>query len=271
MSVSIGNVAVDPPLILAPMAGVTDRDFRLIIRRIGGVGVVTMEFISSRALVGGHLKTLDLMHFSQEERPLSIQIYGSDVDTMVGGIEDQWGPVEVLVNNYGGPGRSTWSTPADAWSEGWNRNVVTAVRLTQRVVPAMRSAGWGRIIVLGTVGTERPGDRNPDYYGAKGALVVLVRSLAKELRGTGVTANLVSPGMIATDEVRSGIQRRAEAEGIEGWEAAARWALQTTMPNLTERIPDPEDIGRMVAFVASEAAWHLTGSDLKADGGALDA
>ena len=195
----------------------------------------------------------------------------ADVDTMVSGIEDQWGPVEVLVNNYGGPGRSTWSTPADAWSEGWNRNVVTAVRLTQRVVPAMRSAGWGRIIVLGTVGTERPGDRTADYYGAKGALVVLVRSLAKELRGTGVTANLVSPGMIATDEVRSGIQRRAEAEGIEGWEAAARWALQTTMPNLTERIPDPEDIGRMVAFVASEAAWHLTGSDLKADGGALDA
>ncbi len=64
------------------MAGVTDRDFRLIVRRIGGVGVVTMEFISSRALVGGHPSVENLMHFSDEERPLSIQIYGSDVDTM---------------------------------------------------------------------------------------------------------------------------------------------------------------------------------------------
>lgn len=75
-------VTFDPPLLLAPMAGVTDRDFRLLVRRIGGVGVVTMEFISSRALVGGHRGARELMHFVDEERPLSIQIYGSDVETM---------------------------------------------------------------------------------------------------------------------------------------------------------------------------------------------
>ena len=79
----IGNVQLAQPLVLAPMAGVTDRDFRLIVRRIGGSGLVTMEFISSKAIVGGHQKVLDLMEFSEEERPLSIQIYGSDVDTMV--------------------------------------------------------------------------------------------------------------------------------------------------------------------------------------------
>ena len=78
----VGNITVDPPLILSPMAGVTDRDFRLIVRRIGGVGVVTMEFIPSKAIVGGVKKTLELMHFSEEERPLSIQIYGADVETM---------------------------------------------------------------------------------------------------------------------------------------------------------------------------------------------
>ena len=64
------------------MAGVTDRDFRLLVRRIGGVGVVAMEFISSKAIVGGHKAVRDLMHFCDEERPLAIQIYGSDVATM---------------------------------------------------------------------------------------------------------------------------------------------------------------------------------------------
>jgi tRNA-dihydrouridine synthase B len=78
----LGSVAVDPPLVLAPMAGVTDRDFRLIVRRIGGVGLVTMEFIASKALVRGVRRTLDLMHFVPEERPISIQIYGSDPETM---------------------------------------------------------------------------------------------------------------------------------------------------------------------------------------------
>jgi nifR3 family TIM-barrel protein len=76
--VQIGNVSVDPPLWLAPMAGVTDRDFRLIVRRIGGGGVVSMEFISSKAIVSGNQRTRELMFFSPEERPLAIQIYGSD-------------------------------------------------------------------------------------------------------------------------------------------------------------------------------------------------
>ena len=78
----IGPIDVDPPLILAPMAGVTDRDFRLIVRRIGGVGLVTMEFIAAKGLVGGDKRVLGLMHYAEEERPLSIQVYGSDAATM---------------------------------------------------------------------------------------------------------------------------------------------------------------------------------------------
>jgi len=73
-----GSLSVDPPLVLAPMAGITDRQFRLVLRRIGGVGLVTMEFISSEALVRGNRRTRALMRYSDEERPLSIQIYGKD-------------------------------------------------------------------------------------------------------------------------------------------------------------------------------------------------
>jgi len=78
----LGALPVPTPFVLAPMAGVTDRDFRLIVRRIGGVGLVTMEFVASRALVRGVPKTLDLLHFVPEERPISIQIYGADAETM---------------------------------------------------------------------------------------------------------------------------------------------------------------------------------------------
>ena len=78
----IGTIPVDPPLFLAPMAGVTDRDFRLIVRRIGGVGVVAMEFLRSKGLVEGEKQVTRLMHFAPEERPIAIQIYGSDAATM---------------------------------------------------------------------------------------------------------------------------------------------------------------------------------------------
>ena len=78
----IGNVALEQPLILAPMAGITDRYFRLILKRIGGVGLVTMEFVSSEAITRGNERTRDMMRFSEEERPLAIQIYGSRPERM---------------------------------------------------------------------------------------------------------------------------------------------------------------------------------------------
>ena len=78
----LGSLPLATPLLLAPMAGITDRDFRLIVRRIGGVGMVGMEFLPAKGLVAGERRTLALLHFAEEERPLSMQIYGSDEATL---------------------------------------------------------------------------------------------------------------------------------------------------------------------------------------------
>ena len=78
----IGPIDLEQPLILAPMAGITDQYFRLILKRIGGVGLVTMEFVSSEAITRGNEKTRHMMQFSGEERPLAIQIYGSHPERM---------------------------------------------------------------------------------------------------------------------------------------------------------------------------------------------
>ncbi|HEX7252560.1 MAG TPA: tRNA dihydrouridine synthase DusB [Thermoanaerobaculia bacterium] len=99
-----GTAPVDPPLILAPMAGITDHLYRLMLRRIGGVGLVTMEFISSEAITRGNARQLAKMFFSDEERPLSIQIYGSDATRMAAAAEivEQLGP-DVCDINMGCP------------------------------------------------------------------------------------------------------------------------------------------------------------------------
>jgi len=64
------------------MAGITDRDFRLVIRRLGGCGLVSMEFISAEGLLRGNPSTLRMLHFVEEERPIAIQIYGSNPERM---------------------------------------------------------------------------------------------------------------------------------------------------------------------------------------------
>lgn len=185
-------------------------------------------------------------------------------------LADGAGAVDILVNNYGTPVGSSWDS-MDDWAAEWDANVLSGVRVAQLCMPGMRARGWGRIIVLGTLGSRKPGTHSPGYYGAKAGLHAIVRTLAMELRGTGVTANLVSPGMIATAEVRAMLTRSAAKRDVgPDWADVERWGLDNAMPNLTERLPDPADIGRVVAFIASEAAWHITGADLAVDGGALD-
>ncbi len=162
----------------------------------------------------------------------------------------------------------------DHWAEAWNSNEMSGVRLTPRTLADMREKGWGRVVFPGTVGSRTPGRRNPAYYTAKSGLHGLARSLAQELSGTGITANVVSPAMIATTEVKDMVRRQARRAGIDdldNWSTLERWAVDSTMPNLVGRMAEPIDIARVVAFVCSEAAWHINGADIAVDGGAVDA
>jgi nifR3 family TIM-barrel protein len=83
----IRNIDIDPPLILSPMAGVTDYTFRRLIKRRGGVGLVVSEFISVEGLTRGNPKSRRQMQFDEEERPFAVQIFGGQVERMVMGAE----------------------------------------------------------------------------------------------------------------------------------------------------------------------------------------
>jgi 3-oxoacyl-[acyl-carrier protein] reductase len=177
--------------------------------------------------------------------------------------------VDIVVNNYGVPDGSDWELSDSAsWHGSYDTNVVSAVRVTQAFLPAMRSAGWGRVVFVATVGVTRPGDRIPEYYAAKGALPSIAVSLAKHVAGTGITVNCVSPGVIATAEVVERFTERARTQGTPAdWPTVERLMLDT-MPNPSGRVPTPDDVGRLVAFVVGEPGWHLNGAHVRFDGGA---
>lgn len=83
----VGNVAIQPSLVLAPMAGVTDSSFRRLIKELGGVGLIVTEFISVEGLTRGNLRTHKMLRFLPEERPISVQIFGYDEDRMAAAAE----------------------------------------------------------------------------------------------------------------------------------------------------------------------------------------
>jgi 3-oxoacyl-[acyl-carrier protein] reductase len=180
------------------------------------------------------------------------------------------GPVDILVNNYGAAERGTWTGSDDAdWRRMYEVNVLSGVRLARALMGPMAARRFGRILFLGTVGGLRPNARMPHYYTAKTALRGLIVSLAKELGGTGVTVNMVSPGLIGTKEVLETMSKRAAREGwTETGDALDRRYVAAEMPNPVGRLARPEEVADFVAFLASPRAGYLTGQDIRFDGGA---
>jgi 3-oxoacyl-[acyl-carrier protein] reductase len=182
------------------------------------------------------------------------------------------GEIDVLVNNYGVAEGGPWESPTEDWIDIYQKNVLSGVRLVQALTPGMRERGWGRVIFLSTVGYVRPNSRMPHYYASKTALINMTVSLAKELADTGITVNCVSPGIIATEEIREMMRRRAEKEGEPtDWPSLEKKiASSGDMSNPAGIVGNPEDIGHLIAFLASDKARYINAANLRIDGGTAD-
>ncbi len=180
--------------------------------------------------------------------------------------------LDVLVNNWGGVAPGRWdATETATWIADYQRNVLSMVRLSSRFAEGMKANRWGRVVNLGTLGTVQPPARTPHYYSAKAALAAASASLARELGPFGITVNLVSPGLIRTAEVEAHFRARADRKGwgVTGWADIEKCAMEEMGGgNPSGRMSTREEVAAAVLFLASEPASHISGVNLRVDGGA---
>jgi 3-oxoacyl-[acyl-carrier protein] reductase len=188
------------------------------------------------------------------------------IDARVSAIEAGFGPVDILVNNTGGPPPTSASGQDPAlWNAQFQSMVLPVIAITDRVLPGMRERGWGRIITSTSSGVIAPIPNLAISNSLRMALSGWSKTLAREVGGNGVTCNIVLPGRVATARIDFLDQQKAKRE--ERSVDTVRAESSAAIP--VGRYGEPAEYGAAVAFLASRQAAYITGSVLRVDGGLI--
>jgi 3-oxoacyl-[acyl-carrier protein] reductase len=187
-----------------------------------------------------------------------------EVNRLVTDCVERLGRLDILVTNAGGPPATTFSdTPADAWQEAIDLNLMSAVRLCQAAVPEMRKRGWGRIVMITSIAVKQPIPELILSNTARTGLTGFAKTLATELAPEGILVNTVCPGYTGTERLQDLAREMSRREGISEKEVIARWTQGIPLG----RLGDPSELASLVAFLASERAGYITGTTIQVDGG----
>ncbi|MGZ8482108.1 MAG: SDR family oxidoreductase, partial [Candidatus Limnocylindria bacterium] len=168
----------------------------------------------------------------------------------------RFGPVDVLVLNAGGPPTvDPTATDPEGWSRALQLLAITPVELASRLLPDMRERGWGRVVAILSSGIRQPIADLVYSNAGRSVLAAWLKTTARAVAAEGVTLNGVMPGRIETPRIRQLDGGRAEREGRS--EEEVRAAHVASIP--AGRYGLPEELGTLVAFLASERASYVTG------------
>lgn len=178
------------------------------------------------------------------------------------------GSIEILLNNTGGPPPSgVAGLDPDLWRAQFEQMVLSVFRLTDRVLPAMRAAGWGRILNVASVSLIEPIGTLGVSNTLRASIAAWAKTLSNEVAADGVTVNTLLPGRIDTPRIERLDKARAEQTGKTPEQARAESV--TSIP--VGRIGTTEEFGAVAAFLASPLAAYVTGSLVRLDGGSVRA
>jgi len=188
----------------------------------------------------------------------------SDIERVYKAAADQYGSVDILVNNCGGPSPGQFSELDDNdWKFASDQVLMSVVRLSRLVLPEMIKKEWGRIINITSISVKQPVDNLILSNSLRAGVTGFAKSLSNEVGKFNITVNNVAPGLTLTHRLYELAVIEAKNENKSHEDVLVDMAKRVPM----NRLGAPEEIANAIVFLASKQAGYITGTTIQVDGG----
>ncbi len=188
----------------------------------------------------------------------------SDTKAFIDNAARELGGIDILVTNAGGPPSMPFEEIDDnTWEEGFRLNLLSSIIMIRAAIPFMREKNYGRIINLTSIAVKQPIEGLIISNTVRAGVIGLAKTLSRELAPYNITVNNILPGYFRTSRVEQLADRLAEIKKAMPEDIIEFWKNDIPL----KRLGDPDEIGHLTAFLASDKAAYITGTSIPVDGG----
>lgn len=184
---------------------------------------------------------------------------------------EQFGNVHILLNAAGitGAQKDFLDLTDQDWYDALEVDFMAAVRICRAFIPSMRQAGWGRIVLVSSEDAIQPYVEEMPYCAAKAALLNFTKNLSQAYAQDGILVNSVSPAFIATPMTDKMMEQRSQKLGVDFDQAISSFLAEKRPHLVLKRRGKAQEVAAVIAFLCSEQASFVVGSNYRVDGGSV--